>query len=238
MTKTQTWLRKNWFWLAVNVAAAIPLLLLGWDAWRGGLGINPITTITNRTGKTALILLTLSLACTPANIITGSRQPLAVRKALGMWAFVYASFHLLNFVGLDYGFDVRLILADGLPAKPYILVGLAAFLILVPLAITSSKGWMKRLGPKWKSLHKWVYVAGIAAVVHFFWKAKAAEQVEPILYGLLITFLLIMRLPPVRKRIVQVRRSLSPAKPPSSTGRVAAKRPAPKPERTADPVAQ
>lgn len=236
MTKTQIRLRKNWFWLAVNVAAAIPLLLLAWDVWRGELGVNPITTITNRTGKTALILLTLSLACTPANIITGWRKPLAVRKALGLWAFAYASLHLLNFVGLDYGFDVRMILADGLPTKPYILVGLAAFLILAPLAITSTKGWMKRLGPGWKSLHKWVYVAGIAAVVHFFWKAKAAEQVEPILYGLLITFLLIVRLPPVRKRIVQFRRSLTPAKPAPSTARVAAKRPAPKPERAADPV--
>ncbi len=233
MTRTQTWLRKHWFWLAVNIAAALPLLLLGYDAWQGELGVNPITAITNRTGTTALVLLTLSLACTPANIVLGWRQPLAVRKALGMWAFVYASFHLLNFVGLDYGFNMRLILADGLPTKPYILVGLLAFLILVPLAVTSTKGWMKRLGPRWKSLHSWVYLAGIAAVVHFFWKAKAAERLEPVLYGLALALLLIVRLPPVRKRIVNLRRSLIGGKGPAAALRVTAK-----PARSADPLRQ
>ncbi len=232
MNKTNKWLRKNWFWLAVNIAAAIPLLLLAYDAWMGDLGVNPITTITNRTGKAALIMLTLSLACTPANIVFGVRQPLTVRKSLGIWAFVYASFHLLNFVGLDYGFNLRLILADGLASKPYILVGLAAFLILVPLAFTSTKGWMRRLGPRWKSLHRWVYLAGIAAVVHYFWKAKAAEQVEPLLYGIGVAILLLIRVPPVRKRIVDFRRSLSPAKP------VAAPRAAPGAKSAGDPVSQ
>lgn len=232
MTKIQSWLRKHWFWLVVNVAAAIPLLQLAYDAWQGNLGVNPITTITNRTGTTALVLLILSLACTPANIILGWRQPLAVRKALGLWAFVYASFHLLNFVGLDYGFNVRLILADGLPTKPYILVGLLAFLILVPLAVTSTKGWKKRLGPRWKSLHSWVYLAGIAAVVHFFWKAKAAERLEPVLYGLALALLLIVRLPPVRKRIVNLRRSLGGGKAPVAMAKHA---PA-KAERSADAV--
>ncbi len=236
MTNTKKWLRKNWFWLAVNIAAAIPLLQLGYDAWRGNLGINPITTITNRTGTAALMLLILSLACTPANIVLGWRQPLVVRKALGMWAFVYASFHLLNFVGLDYGFDVSLILADGLPTKPYILVGLLAFIILVPLAVTSSKRWMKRLGPRWKSLHSWVYLAGIAAVVHFFWKAKAAERVEPVLYGVALALLLIVRLPPVRKRIVAFRHRLTAPKQAAGREQAAAKRVATSAEGSADPV--
>ena len=237
MVKMSKWLRKHWFWLAVNVAAAVPLLQLAYDFQQGNLGINPITEITNRTGIAALILLMLSLACTPTNIILGWRQPLAVRKALGMWAFVYASFHLLNFVGLDYGFDVGLILADGLPTKPYILVGLLAFLILVPLAITSSKGWMKRLGSKWKPLHKLVYVAGMAAVVHFFWKAKAAEQVEPLLYGLLLTFLLVVRLPPVRRRIVAFRHKLVPPKA-GRPARPTTSRPEPTTERSADAISQ
>ena len=232
MNKARIRLRKNWFWLAVNIAAAIPLLLLAYDAWMGDLGVNPITTITNRTGKTALILLVLSLACTPANIVLGVRRQLTVRKSLGLWAFAYASLHLLNFVGLDYGFSLRLILADGLPAKPYILVGLLAFLILVPLAITSTDGWKKRLRHQWKSLHRWVYVAGIAAVVHFFWKVKAAEEVEPLLYGLGVALLLLVRVPPVRRRIVAMRYRISPAKP------AAAPRAAPPAKGVTDPVSQ
>ena len=192
-------LRRNWLWLLVNVAAAVPLALLAWDAATGNLGVNPIDDLTDRTGKAAIILLLLSLACTPVNVITGWRQPLAVRKALGMWAFVYASVHLLNFVGLDYGFDVGFILQDGLPTKPYILLGLTAFLLLVPLAVTSTKGWQKRLGRNWKRLHRLVYVAGGAAVVHFLWLAKAAEDWEPLLYGLALGLLLLVRVPRMAK---------------------------------------
>jgi sulfoxide reductase heme-binding subunit YedZ len=219
------WLKKNWFWLGVNVGAAVPLLWLAWDLWQGNLSVNPIDDITDRTGKAAIILLILSLACTPANIVFGWRRPLQVRKALGMFAFVYASVHLLNFVGLDYGFDVGLLLADGLPSKPYILVGLLSFLLLVPLAITSSKGWMKRLGPAWKRLHRLAYVAAGAAVVHFLWLAKAAEDFEPLIYGAILGILLLVRVPPVRRRIVAWRGRPEPSatpQPQGSSGRVPA----------------
>ncbi len=199
---TQAYWSKNWLFWLVNMLAAIPLLLLAWDWYRGALGFNPITEITHRTGTTAVQLLLLCLACTPIITFTGWRQPATVRKSLGLWAFVYASFHLLNFVGLDYGFDFGFILLDGLPTKPYIVVGLLAFLLLVPLAITSTKGWQRRLGKKWKSLHKLVYVVGVAAIVHFFWAVKAADNWEPALYGIALTLLLVARIPAVRRKVV------------------------------------
>lgn len=204
-------LRRHWFRLLVNVAAAIPLAQLAWNIAAGAF-VNPIDDITERTGKAAIILLLLSLACTPANLITGWRQPITVRRSLGLWAFAYAGVHFLNFVGLDYGFDLGFILQDGLPTKPYILVGFTAFLLLVPLAITSTKGWQKRLGRNWKKLHKLAYVAGGAAVVHFLWLAKAAEDWEPLLYGLILALLLLVRMPPVRRRIVAQRQGRAAAK--------------------------
>lgn len=220
---TRLWLQKNWFWLGANIAAAVPLLWLAWDWRQGNLSVNYIDDLTDRTGKAAIILLILSLACTPANILTGWRQPIQVRKALGLWAFVYASFHFLNFVGLDYGFDLGLILQDGLPTKPYILVGLLAFLVLAPLAITSTKGWMKRLGRNWKRLHRLAYVAGVAAVVHFLWLAKAAEDFEPLAYGTILGLLLLVRVPPIRARLVALRQrgARSPAAAPVRTARAA-----------------
>lgn len=202
------YLRRNWFWLIVNVAAALPLILLLWDMATGGLSANPIDDITDRTGKPALILLVLSLACTPTQIVTGWREPIHVRKALGLWAFAYASCHFLNFVGNDYLFDLQLILKDGLATKPYIVAGLTAFVLLIPLAITSTRGWQKRLGKRWTSLHKLVYVIGVVAVIHFLWLVKAADRLEPLMYALIIALLLVVRIPPVRRRIITTRRSI------------------------------
>jgi sulfoxide reductase heme-binding subunit YedZ len=230
-----TYLRRHWFWLIVNVAAAVPLLWLAWDMLQGNLSANPIDEITDRTGQAAIILLILSLACTPAHTVFGFKQAISVRKALGMFAFVYASFHLLNFVGLDYGFNLQLIFADAILTKPYILVGLAAFLILTPLAITSTKGWMKRLGKNWKRLHRLVYVAGVAAVLHFLWLAKAAEDWEPLLYGVILTILLLLRVPVIRRSVVQLRQRIvsTPAAPAKPTQRAGARPARVNPEKSA-----
>lgn len=197
--------RKHWLWVIANVGALAPLAWLVWDFAQGNLSVNPIADITSRTGKAALILLMLSLACTPANLLFGFRQALTVRKALGLYAFLYASFHFLNFVGLDYGLNLGLIWGDALLEKPYILVGLAALLILIPLAVTSTAGWMKRLGRNWKRLHQWVYIAGVLAVLHFLWLAKAADRWEPLLYALLLALLLMVRIPPIRKYLARLR---------------------------------
>jgi sulfoxide reductase heme-binding subunit YedZ len=202
------YVKAHWFWLAVTVAAAMPLVMLIWDFAHGTLSVDPVNAINNRTGRTAIVILLAGLACTPVNTVTGFRKALTVRKTLGLWAFFYAGLHLLNFVGLDYFFDFQAILQDAVLNKPYILAGLGALLILVPLAITSTRGWMRRLGRNWKRLHRFVYTAGILAVLHCLWQAKAAERAEPLLYGLVLALLLILRIPAVRQAIVTLRLQL------------------------------
>ena len=136
----------------------------------------------------ALVFLVLSLACTPIYTLFGFKPALKVRRALGLYAFFYASLHFLTFVGLDYQFDIGL-LKEAIFEKRYALVGFAAFLILIPLAVTSTKGWMRRLGKKWKHLHKLIYLAGLLAVVHYIWLVKSDIRV-PLEYALVVVLLL------------------------------------------------
>jgi len=204
------------FQLAVHAGAWAPLIWLVWDYYSNNLSVNPIQDITSRTGKPALVLLVLSLACTPLNTLFGFRQALRVRRALGLYAFLYVCLHLLTFVWLDYGLDPQL-LGEAIFEKRYALVGFTAFLILLPIALTSTKGWMKRLGQGWKRLHRWVYVAALLAVVHYVWLVKADIR-EPLLYGGIVVFLLLVRLPAVRRRVSNVIPSLRrspPERPPA-----------------------
>jgi sulfoxide reductase heme-binding subunit YedZ len=198
-------LKARWLQILTHVAALLPLTLLAWDYWQGRLIIDPVQEITTRTGKTALILLVLSLACTPINTIFGFKQALRVRRALGLYAFMYASLHFLTFLGLDYGFDLDLIGQDILDQR-YVLVGFAAGLLLLLLAITSTQGWQKRLGKNWKRLHRLVYLAGILAIVHFVWLAK--DNREPLRYGAVVALLLIVRIPGIRKAVSNARYQL------------------------------
>ena len=191
--------------ILTHVAALLPLALLAWDYWQGRLIIDPVKEITTRTGKTALILLILSLACTPINTIFGFKQVMRVRRALGLYTFMYASLHLLTFVGLDYGFDFGFMAQDILDQR-YVLVGFAAFLLLLPLAITSAKGWQKRPGKNWKRLHRLIYLAGILAIVHFTWLAK--DNREPLRYGAVVALLLIMRIPAIQRALSNARHQL------------------------------
>ena len=211
----------NWFWWVVTLAALAPMGWLAWAALTGALGVDPVNTINNVSGRAAMIALFLSLACTPLNTIFGFRKALTVRKSLGLIAFAYASLHLLNFVGLDYAFDWKLIVQDAVLDKPYILAGSAALLLLAPLAITSTRGWMRRLGRNWKRLHRLVYAAGVLVVLHFLWQAKAAERWEPLIYGGVLAVLLLVRIPPLRARLTTQRlaRSAQTA-PPRSSQRV------------------
>lgn len=210
-------LRREGFWWAVTLAALTPLFWLLWRAAIGDLGVDPVNTINNVTGRAAIIALFLSLACTPLSTILGFHRALTVRKSLGLIAFLYVSLHLLNFVGLDYGLNPELIVQDALLSKPYILAGGLAFLLLLPLAITSTRGWMRRLGKRWKQLHRLVYVAGALAVLHFLWQAKATERWEPAIYGALLILLLVVRIPPVRRSLAI--RSPRPAKSAARTNR-------------------
>lgn len=192
-------LRKNWLRILVHIGALLPLAVLVWDYWQGGLSVNPIQDVTLRTGKYALILLVLSLACTPINSVFGYKPVLRLRRPLGLYAFMYVAIHLLIFVGLDYGFDLALI-REAILEKRYALVGFTAFLILLPLVVTSTKGWMRRLGRLWKRLHRWVYLAALLAVLHFVWLVKSDIR-EPLLFGAVVVILLVLRIPRVRRSV-------------------------------------
>jgi len=213
MNGVRNYVRDNWLWLVANIGAAVPLLWLIWDQLQDNLSINPIDDYTDRTGDAAILMLLLSLAVTPVQTVTGWRKISTVRKSLGLWAFFYATLHLLVFVALDYGFSWKYILLDGLPTKPYIVVGLAAILILLPLALTSTKGMQRRLGKTWKKLHRWVYAAGILAVTHFIWVRKITFG-QPALYAVILAILLIARVPAVRSWLSGLRPKPAPKTPP------------------------
>ena len=196
-------LKAQWLRIAVHVGAWIPFGVMVWDALTNQLNAEPIRDITFRTGKTALVLLMLSLACTPANALFGFRSALKVRRTLGLYAFFYALAHAIMFVGVDYAFDLAL-LKEAILEKPYALVGASAFLILSALALTSTKGWMKRLGNRWTPLHRWVYLAALLVIVHFVWLVKLDVR-EPLTYGAIVVLLLLLRVRPIREWIRRLR---------------------------------
>jgi len=191
--------------VAVHIAACVPLALLVLDYALDRLGANPIQAITLRTGKTALVLLVLSLAVTPLATF-GWRGAVRLRRPLGVYAFGYVAVHFLTFIGLDYGFNLAF-LRDGLIEKPFALVGLAAGTLLFPLALTSTRGWMRRLGRNWKRLHWLVFIAAPLAIVHYVLQVKADWR-QPLLYGLAVAILIVLRIPAVRRAAAQVSANL------------------------------
>jgi sulfoxide reductase heme-binding subunit YedZ len=189
--------------ILVHIACWLPFIVLIWDFQHNQLTANPIQEATFRTGKTALILLVLSLVCTPLNTLFGLKQVLPLRRPLGLYAFFYVCIHLLIFVAVDFGLDWGLI-KEAIVEKRYVLVGFSAFLLLLPLALTSTKGWQRRLGKRWKSLHRLVYLAAPLVVIHFLWLVKA-DIGEPLLFGAIVAALLLLRTPRVRQALVQLR---------------------------------
>lgn len=196
--------RKRLLRLGYHAVGLFPLAWLIFDFWFGLLGPEPIRAMILRTGKAAIILLTLSLACTPANIIFGWKDAVTVRRALGLYAFLYVCLHLLIFVWLDYGFMMQLVVEE-IVRRRYAVVGFLAFLTLVPLALTSTKGWQKRLGKRWISLHKLVYLTGVLAVIHYIWLVKNAYT-QPLIFAAIIGFLLLVRLDPIKRAFLRARR--------------------------------
>jgi len=192
-------LKAHWLQILTHVGALLPLAILAWDYAQNQLTANPIREITIRTGRSAIVLLLLSLACTPIYTLFGFAPVLRLRRPLGLYAFLYAGLHGLTFVGLDYGFDLVLI-GQELLQKRFVQVGALAFLILVPLAITSTRGWVARLGKNWKRLHRLVYLAALLAGVHFLWAVKANVRV-PLLYGAALAVLLVARIPAVQNAV-------------------------------------
>ena len=183
--------------VGTHIAALLPLAVLVWDYLGDQLTANPIQEATFRTGKTALVLLALSLLCTPLVRLLGWKPAQALRRPLGLYAFFYAALHLAIFAAVDYGLDWGLI-QQAVAETRYVLVGLAAFVLLAPLALTSTKGWQRRLGRRWLALHRLVYLAAPLAVLHFALLVKSDIR-EPLAYGAAVATLLILRLPPVRR---------------------------------------
>ncbi|MDL1912308.1 sulfoxide reductase heme-binding subunit YedZ [Chloroflexi bacterium CFX6] len=196
--------------IAMHIYAWSALAHIILDFATGNLSANPIQEIEQRTGRHAITLLVLSLACTPLNNIFGWRELIKRRRALGLYAFMYATIHVIVFVHLDYGLAWSLIVQTVFE-KPYIVVGLLAFLMLIPLALTSFDIWKKRLGKTWKRLHRAVYLIAPLAVLHYAWGKKGdffalrGEIVRPLIYGLIVLLFLIVRIPQVRRAVASAR---------------------------------
>jgi len=177
----------------VFLLCLVPLGLLVAGAVADDLGANPVEAITHATGEWALRLLLLTLAMTPLKRLIGRPWPIRFRRMLGLFAFFYAALHLLTYLWLDQGFDGQAIIED-VVKRPYITVGFAAFVLLVPLALTSTRARMRRLGRRWQTLHRAIYAIGILGVLHYLWLVKADLR-EPLIYALVLAVLLLARLP-------------------------------------------
>ena len=177
----------------VWIAGLAPAVRLGFLALTGGLGANPIERITLATGSTTLVLLLATLSITPLRVVARQNWLARFRRLAGLFTFFYASLHFVTYVWLDQFFDVRAIIRD-IGRRPFIAAGFTAFALMVPLAATSTAGAIRRLGGRrWQLLHRLVYISGVAAVVHFWWKVKADTR-EPAIYATVLALLLGFRL--------------------------------------------
>ena len=178
--------------VVVFVAALVPA---GWLAYglfySGNLGANPAETLQLETGIWALRFLLLTLAITPIRRLSGWNRIISYRRFFGLFAFFYAVLHLATYVVLDRYFDWSGVWED-VAKRPFITAGMAAFALMTPLALTSTKGWIRRLGKRWTELHRLVYVSAIAAAVHYLWKVKVAIG-SPVYYAAILAALLLFR---------------------------------------------
>ena len=186
---TQTQLVRRVLKPVVFVAALGPFLWLVYNAFWGDLGVNPIETITNETGIWTLRLLAITIAITPIRWLTKWNPIITFRRMIGLFAFFYGTTHFLIYFILD-----RSLMFDGLwediVKRPYITVGFTAFVLMIPLAITSTKGWIRRLGgQRWNLLHKLVYLSASLGVLHYFWKVKL-DVTNPLIYAAIVAALL------------------------------------------------
>lgn len=206
--------------IGVFLVSLVPLARLVFHALTDGLGANPIEEMTHRTGWWTLTFLMLTLSVTPARQLTGWGALIKLRRMLGLFAFFYATIHFSIYVGIDQFFGWQYIIAD-IMDRPYITVGFTGFVLLIPMAVTSTKKMVKRLGGKrWQALHRAVYIAAALGVLHFLWLVKADIREPAIFAGVLVT-LLGYRVATERLRRFRLRRTRSentrPARSPSSS---------------------
>jgi len=189
----------------IFLAALVPLERLAWKAFHDGLGANPVEVITHSTGDWTLILILTTLSITPLRKLTRQYWLIGVRRMIGLFAFFYGCLHFTTYIWLDKSFDVHEMIKD-VYKRPFITAGFTAFVLMIPLALTSTKGWIRRLGKNWQRLHRLIYVTGIAAVIHYIWLVKADLR-KPLQYAFVLGVLLLYRLV---VRISEARRKMTP----------------------------
>lgn len=180
----------------------IPFGLLFWQAFSDGLGTNPVETLTHETGQWALRFLLITLSVTPLRKLLKLNWLIKLRRMLGLFVFFYAVLHFITYIWLDQFFDIKEILID-IPKRPFITIGFVSFLLLIPLAVTSTNAMQKRLKKKWLILHKLVYVIPVLVIIHFIWSLKA-DYSEPFTYALIFSTLMFLRVYYYRKKASQV----------------------------------
>jgi len=183
----------KWTKTAVFAACLWPLGSLGWDALHHGLTANPIEYITHTTGDWTLRFLLITLGITPLRKVLALPELIRVRRMLGLFAFFYGCLHFITYIWLDKFFDLAEMWKD-IAKRPYITIGFLAFALLIPLAITSTARWIRRLGgPRWQMLHRAIYVSAVAGVIHYYWLVKSAV-IRPLTYGAIVGVLLLWRI--------------------------------------------
>lgn len=182
----------KWAKVVIFVLCLLPLAFLAFRAWHQELTANPVEFIQHFTGDWTLRFLLITLAITPLRKFLNLAELIRFRRMLGLFAFFYACLHFLTYLGPDQSFDVAAMLKD-VTKRRYIAVGFAAFLLLIPLAITSTQGWIRRLGGKrWRVLHRSIYAIGILGVVHYYWLVKSDVR-KPLFYAAILAVLLLWR---------------------------------------------
>lgn len=206
----------RWLKVVVFVTCLLPAARLAWRAYHGALGANPIEVITHSTGDWTLIFLLITLSITPLRQLLGQPWLIRFRRMFGLFAFFYVCLHFTTYIWLDKFFDLHEILKD-VAKRRFITVGFAAFVMLIPLAITSTAGWIRRLGGKrWRALHRLIYFSAIAGVIHYLWLVKADKH-KPLEYGAVLAILLGYRVAVWIRSSVRDRNSGSLAGRPSET---------------------
>ncbi len=182
-----------WLKPGIFLGALAPLASIALRAAQNALGANPIAQVQNELGLTALIFLVAAMACTPAKLLLGWTWQMRVRREIGLFGFFYASVHFLTYLLADLQLAFATLLED-IAQRPFITVGFAALVLLIPVAVTSTNGWVKRLGyRRWQRIHWLVYPAGILAVIHFIWRVKI-DVSQPLTYAAILAALLAVRL--------------------------------------------
>lgn len=183
----------RWLVPAVTTGGLLPFLVLVFRYFRNDLGANPVAEALNQLGLLALILLLSSLAATPLQIVTHWKWPIRIRKTLGLLGFFYVCLHFLLYAVVDQALALKAI-GEDIAKRPFIMVGFAAFVLLIPLALTSTSGALKRLGfARWKRLHRLAYVIGIFGVIHFLLRVKKITA-EPLVYAIVLGVLFLVRI--------------------------------------------